>query len=36
MTLVNGSPFDWTLSRQSSYQMDAWKWPTVAAGTVTP
>lgn len=34
LTLVNGSPFEWTLSGQSSYQMDAWKWPNVAAGTI--
>lgn len=33
LTLVNGSPFEWTLSSQSSYQMDTWKWPNVAAGT---
>lgn len=33
LTLVNGSPFEWTLSGQSSYQMDTWKWPNVAAGT---
>jgi hypothetical protein len=33
MTLLNGSPFDWTVSNQHSYQMDTWKWPTVAAGT---
>jgi hypothetical protein len=32
LTLVNGSPFDWTVSRVSSYQMPAWNWPTVAAG----
>lgn len=34
LTLVNGSPFDWTLSGQNSYQMDTWKWPNVAAGTI--
>lgn len=34
LTLVNGSPFDWTLSGQSSYQMDTWKWPRVAAGVL--
>ncbi len=33
LTLVNGSPFDWTLSGQSSYQMDRWEFPTVTAGT---
>ncbi|KAJ8117833.1 hypothetical protein OPT61_g1057 [Boeremia exigua] len=32
LTLVNGSPFEWKLSSESSYQMDAWKWPNVAAG----
>lgn len=29
---MNGSPFDWTLSGQHSYQMDAWNWPAVRAG----
>ncbi|USP73780.1 PLC-like phosphodiesterase [Curvularia clavata] len=33
LTLVNGSPFDWTLSGQHSYQMDTWQWPTVRSGT---
>lgn len=33
LTLVNGSPFEWTLSSQTSYQMDTWKWPNLAAGT---
>ncbi|KAF2203413.1 PLC-like phosphodiesterase [Delitschia confertaspora ATCC 74209] len=33
MTLLNGSPYDWTLSSQHAYQMDSWNWPTVAAGT---
>lgn len=32
LTLVNGSPFDWMLSGQHSYQMDAWSWPTINAG----
>jgi len=32
LTLVNGSPFDWTVSSASSYQMPAWNWPTVQAG----
>ncbi|KAF1837298.1 PLC-like phosphodiesterase [Decorospora gaudefroyi] len=32
LTLLNGSPFDWTLSSQHSYQMDSWKWPTISAG----
>ena len=32
LTLVNGSPFEWTLSSQTSYQMDTWKWPNVGAG----
>ncbi|KAF2828377.1 PLC-like phosphodiesterase [Ophiobolus disseminans] len=32
LTLVNGSPFDWSVSSTSSYQMPAWKWPTVTAG----
>lgn len=34
LTLVNGSPFEWTLSGQNSYQMDTWKWPNIAAGTI--
>jgi hypothetical protein len=29
---VNGSPFDWTLGGQHSYQMDTWQWPTVRGG----
>lgn len=33
LTLVNGSPFEWTLSSQTSYQMDTWKFLDVAAGT---
>ncbi|KAF2645094.1 PLC-like phosphodiesterase [Massarina eburnea CBS 473.64] len=33
LTLLNGSPNDWTVSGTSSYQMDTWKWPTVKAGT---
>ncbi|KAF1959627.1 PLC-like phosphodiesterase [Byssothecium circinans] len=33
LTLLNGSPHDWTVSGQSSYQMDKWQWPTVKAGT---
>lgn len=32
LTLVNASPYEWTLSSESSYQMDTWKWPNVAAG----
>jgi hypothetical protein len=32
LTLVNGSPFEWTLSSQTSYQMDTWKWPSVSPG----
>tara|TARA_R110002003_G_scaffold44_11_gene3336 strand:+ start:40040 stop:40363 length:324 start_codon:yes stop_codon:yes gene_type:complete len=32
LTLVNGSPFDWTVGSAPSYQMDAWSWPTVDAG----
>ncbi|KAF2865858.1 PLC-like phosphodiesterase [Massariosphaeria phaeospora] len=32
LTLLNGSPNDWTLSGQHSYQMDTWSWPTVSAG----
>jgi hypothetical protein len=34
LTLVNGSPFDWVTSSTPSYQMDAWNWPTVSAGTI--
>ena len=34
LTLVNGSPFEWALSGSNSYQMDTWKWPNVAAGTL--
>lgn len=33
LTLLNGSPNDWTVSGQHSYQMDKWDWPTVKAGT---
>jgi hypothetical protein len=33
LTLVNGSPFNWVTSSTPSYQMDAWSWPTVNAGT---
>ncbi|KAF2191085.1 PLC-like phosphodiesterase [Zopfia rhizophila CBS 207.26] len=32
LTLLNGSPFDWTLSGQHAYQMDTWSWPTIGAG----
>ncbi|KAA8615560.1 PLCXc domain containing protein [Pyrenophora tritici-repentis] len=32
ITLVNASPFDWTLSGSHSYQMDTWQWPTISAG----
>ncbi|OCK83889.1 PLC-like phosphodiesterase [Lepidopterella palustris CBS 459.81] len=32
MTLINGSPYDWTLAGQHSYQMSTWNWPTVSAG----
>ncbi|KAF3048876.1 hypothetical protein E8E11_003659 [Didymella keratinophila] len=32
LTLVNGSPFEWTLNSQASYQMDTWKWPNVQSG----
>ncbi|KAL6169471.1 hypothetical protein ACJQWK_04493 [Exserohilum turcicum] len=32
LTLVNGSPFNWTLAGQHSYQMDTWSWPSVSAG----
>lgn len=35
LTLVNGSPFDWTLSGHSSYQMKKWEWPKVTAGTTS-
>lgn len=34
MTLLNGSPFDWTLTSQHSYQMDTWSWPAVSAGRI--
>jgi hypothetical protein len=33
LTLLNGSPHDWVLSSQHSYQMDTWSWPTISAGT---
>ncbi|KAF2712462.1 PLC-like phosphodiesterase [Pleomassaria siparia CBS 279.74] len=33
LTLLNGSPNDWTLGSQHSYQMEKWEWPTVTAGT---
>ncbi|CAI6340076.1 unnamed protein product [Periconia digitata] len=33
LTLVNGSPNDWTVTSSPSYQMDQWKWPTVKANT---
>ncbi|KAK2762469.1 hypothetical protein FQN53_007520 [Emmonsiellopsis sp. PD_33] len=32
LTLVNGSPYKWTLSYNHSYQMDQWKWHDVPAG----
>ncbi|KAF2262630.1 PLC-like phosphodiesterase [Lojkania enalia] len=32
LTLVNGSPNDWTLIGHHSYQMDTWSWPTISAG----
>jgi len=32
LTMVNGSPFEWTLNSQASYQMDTWKWPNVQSG----
>jgi hypothetical protein len=32
ITLVNGSPYDWTLTGQHSYQMSTWSWPTINAG----
>ncbi|KAF2814969.1 PLC-like phosphodiesterase [Mytilinidion resinicola] len=32
MTLVNGSPFDWTVTGSHSYQMSTWNWPTISAG----
>jgi len=35
LTLLNGSPNDWTLSSQHAYQMDAWSWPTISAGTAS-
>jgi hypothetical protein len=33
LTIVNGSPFDWVVSSAPSYQMSAWSWPTINAGT---
>jgi len=35
ITLVNGSPYDWTLTGQHSYQMSTWNWPTISAGMNT-
>jgi hypothetical protein len=35
LTLLNGSPHDWTLAGQHSYQMDTWSWPTIGAGKAT-
>lgn len=32
LTLLNGSPYEWVLTGQHSYQMDTWKWPTIPAG----
>lgn len=32
LTLLNGSPFEWTLNSQTSYQMDTWKWASVQSG----
>jgi hypothetical protein len=32
LTLVNGSPFDWALDNQHSYQLDTWEWPTINSG----
>ncbi|KAH7380579.1 PLC-like phosphodiesterase [Pyrenochaeta sp. MPI-SDFR-AT-0127] len=29
LTILNGSPFDWMLTGQHSYQMDKWSWPTI-------
>ncbi|KAL0258329.1 hypothetical protein SLS55_007505 [Diplodia seriata] len=35
--LINGTPYPWTLSSQSSYQMKAWSFPsTVASGASIP
>ena len=34
LTLLNGGASDWKLGNQHSYQMDAWKWPTVNAGNI--
>ncbi|KAL2372532.1 hypothetical protein RJZ57_003006 [Blastomyces gilchristii] len=31
-TLVNGSPYNWILTYNHSYQMDQWKWHDVPAG----
>ncbi|OJD12350.1 hypothetical protein AJ78_07043 [Emergomyces pasteurianus Ep9510] len=31
-TLVNGSPYNWILTYNHSYQMDQWKWYDVPAG----
>ncbi|KAF2019644.1 PLC-like phosphodiesterase [Aaosphaeria arxii CBS 175.79] len=33
LTILNGSPHDFALSGQHSYQMDTWSWPTIQAGT---
>ncbi|KAF1974873.1 PLC-like phosphodiesterase [Bimuria novae-zelandiae CBS 107.79] len=33
LTLLNGTPRDWVVSSQPSYQMDKWEWPTIKAGT---
>jgi hypothetical protein len=33
LTLLNGSPSNWVVTGTSSYQMPAWSWPTVQAGT---
>jgi hypothetical protein len=33
LTLLNGSPSDWIVTGTSSYQMPAWSWPTIQAGT---
>ncbi|KAF2836662.1 PLC-like phosphodiesterase [Patellaria atrata CBS 101060] len=36
LTLLNASPYDWTLTNAHQYQMSAWSWPqTVSAGTST-
>ncbi|KAF1947977.1 PLC-like phosphodiesterase [Clathrospora elynae] len=32
LTLVNGSPLNWTSANTHSYQMETWNWPTVNAG----